>query len=153
MHRIGAAAAHFRLHRLDPAIEVLSCFEPPTPPLGFNELSIAGALRQRPVELAKCVSANEHAIAHAEYVTEREILPGSNHVVEDQNTHTGFAMPEFPSYNGHASHECWRLKVKTVTHRKHPIMLEFTALAWNGGESDGTSLIALRQKLKDITAQ
>lgn len=32
-------------------------------------------------------------------------------------------------------------------------MLEFTALAWNGGESDGTSLIALQQKLKDITAQ
>lgn len=32
-------------------------------------------------------------------------------------------------------------------------LLEFTALAWSGGESDGTSLIALRQKLKDITAQ
>ena len=32
-------------------------------------------------------------------------------------------------------------------------LLEFTALAWSGGEPDGTSLIALRQKLKDITAQ
>lgn len=31
---------------VDPAIEVLSCFEPPTTPLGFNELSIAGALRR-----------------------------------------------------------------------------------------------------------
>lgn len=31
---------------VDPAIEVTSCFEPPTTPLGFNELSIAGALRQ-----------------------------------------------------------------------------------------------------------
>ena len=49
-------------------------------------------------------------------------MPGSNHVVEDQNTHTGFAMPEFPGYNGPASHECWLLKVKAVTHRKDPIM-------------------------------
>ena len=99
-----------------------ACLEPPTTPLGFNELSIAGALRQRPVELVKCVSVNEHAIANAEYVIEGEILPGSNHVVEDQNTHTGFAMPKFPGYNGPASHECWLLKVKAVTHRKNPIM-------------------------------
>lgn len=32
-------------------------------------------------------------------------------------------------------------------------MLEFTAVAWNGGESDGASLITLRQRLKDINAQ
>ena len=107
---------------VDPAIEALSCFEPPTTPLGFNELSIAGALRQRPVELVKCFSVNEHAIANAEYVIEGEILPGSNHVVEDQNSHTGFAMPKFPGYNGPASHECWLLKVKAVTHRRNPIM-------------------------------
>lgn len=107
---------------VDPAIEVLSCFEPPTTPLGFNELSIAGALRERPVELTPCLTVKENAIANAEYVIEGEILPGSNHVVEDQNTHTGFAMPEFPGYNGRASHECWLLKVKAVTHRENPIM-------------------------------
>ena len=107
---------------VDPAIEVLSCFEPPTTPLGYNELSIAGALRQRPVELARCVSVNECAIANAEFVIEGEILPGSNHVIEDQNTHTGYAMPEFPGYNGVASHECWLLRVKAVTHRHNPIM-------------------------------
>lgn len=32
-------------------------------------------------------------------------------------------------------------------------LLEFTAVAWNGGESDGASLITLRQRLKDINAQ
>lgn len=106
---------------VDPAIEVLSCFEPPTTPLGFNELSIAGALRQKAVELVPCVSIKENAIANAEYVIEGEILPGIK-VVEDQHSHTGFAMPEFPGYNGHASHECWLLKVKAVTHRKNPIM-------------------------------
>lgn len=106
---------------VDPAIEVGSCFEPPTTPLGYNELSIAGAIRKTPVVLTPCVSIKEHAIAHAEYVIEGEIQPGVK-VVEDQNSHTGFAMPEFPGYNGAASHECWLIKVKAVTHRKHPIM-------------------------------
>lgn len=89
---------------------------------GKDELSIAGALRQRPVELVKCVSVDEHAIANAECVIEGEILPGSNHIVEDQSSRTGFAMPEFPGYNGPVSHECWLLKVKAVTHRQNPIM-------------------------------
>lgn len=107
---------------VDPAIEVTSCFEPPTTPLGFNELSIAGALRKRPVVLTPCVTVRENCIANAEYVIEGEILPGSNNTVEDQNTHTGYAMPEFPGYNGSASHECWLIKVKAVTHRENPIM-------------------------------
>lgn len=33
---------------VDPAIEIASCFEPPTTPIGFNELSIAGAIRKKP---------------------------------------------------------------------------------------------------------
>jgi 4-hydroxy-3-polyprenylbenzoate decarboxylase len=106
---------------VDPAIEIGSCFEPPTTPLGYNELSIAGAIRQQPVKLHKCVSINENAIANAEYVIEGEILPGVK-VVEDQNSHTGFAMPEFPGYNGRASDECWLIRVKAVTTRNHPIM-------------------------------
>lgn len=32
-------------------------------------------------------------------------------------------------------------------------MLTFTAMAWGGDAIDGVSLIDLRQKLKDITAQ
>lgn len=106
---------------VDPAIEITSCFEPPTTPLGFNELSIAGALREHPVELVKCKTINENAIANAEYVIEGEIITGRR-VVEDQNSHTGFAMPEFPGYSGHASSETWLIKVHAVTHRVHPIM-------------------------------
>lgn len=107
---------------VDPAMEITSCFEPPTTPLGFDELSIAGALRGEPVQMCACKTIRESAIANAEYVIEGEILPGSNHVIEDQNSHTGYAMPEFPGYNGRASHECWLLKVRAVTHRRHPIM-------------------------------
>ncbi len=46
-----------------PAIEVGSCFEPPTTPLGYNELSIAGAIRNTPVVLTPCVTINENASA------------------------------------------------------------------------------------------
>lgn len=106
---------------VDPAIAVTSCFEPPTTPLGFNELSIAGALRQEPVKLHKCLTIRENCIANAEYVIEGEIVPGVK-VQEDQHSHTGYAMPEFPGYNGHASAECWLIKVKAVTTRRDPIM-------------------------------
>ena len=106
---------------VDPAIEVTACFEPPTTPLGYNELSIAGAVRGRPVELCPCLTVQENAIAHAEYVIEGEIVTGQR-VQEDQNSRTGYAMPEFPGYNGRASSECWLLRVKAVTHRRNPIL-------------------------------
>lgn len=106
---------------VDPAIEISSCFEPPTTPLGYNELSIAGALRGKAVELSPCITVAENAIANAEYVIEGEVMPGIR-VKEDQNSHTGYAMPEFPGYTGPASSDCWLIKVKAVTHRENPIM-------------------------------
>ena len=106
---------------VDPAIEIGSCFEPPTTPLGYDELAVAGALRGKPVELCKCLTVNERAIANAEYVIEGEVIPGVR-VQEDQNSHTGYAMPEFPGYTGPASSNCWLIKVKAVTHRENPIM-------------------------------
>lgn len=106
---------------VDPAIEIGACFEPPTTPLGFNELSIAGALRNEPVELVQCLTIDEKAIANAEYVIEGELIPNT-YVREDQNTNTGKAMPEFPGYTGEANPKVPLIKVKAVTHRKNPIM-------------------------------
>lgn len=106
---------------VDPAIEIASCFEPPTTPLGFNELSIAGAIRGKAVELAPCVTIDEKCIANAEYVIEGELLVGAR-VREDQNSNTGKAMPEFPGYTGPANAELPVIKVNAVTHRVNPIM-------------------------------
>lgn len=61
------------------------------------------------------------AIANAEYVIEGEVIPGVR-VQEDQNSHTGYAMPEFPGYTGPASDQYRLIKVKAVTHRRSPIM-------------------------------
>ena len=106
---------------VDPAIEIGSCFEPPTTPLGYDELSVAGALRKEPVQLCRCLTVDEMAIANAEYVIEGEVILNVR-VQEDKNSHTGYAMPEFPGYTGPASSECWLIKVKAVTHREHAIM-------------------------------
>ena len=106
---------------VDPAIELATCFEPPTTPLGYDELNAAGALRGEPVRMAKCLTIDERCIAHAEYVIEGELLPGKR-VEEDQNTHTGKAMPEFPGYTGPANPSLPIIKVKAVTTRTNPIM-------------------------------
>ncbi len=106
---------------LDPAIYIGSCFEAPTTPFGFNELCVAGGLRGKPVELVKCVSIPQRAIARAEIIIEGEILPHVR-VREDQNTNTGKAMPEFPGYNGPANPSLPLIKVKAVTMRHHAIM-------------------------------
>ena len=106
---------------VDPAIAISSCFEPPTTPLGYDELAVAGALRGEPVRLCPCVSVDCRAIALAEYVIEGKVLPHVR-IQEDQNRRTGYAMPEFPGYTGPASPDCWCIRVKAVTHRKNPIM-------------------------------
>ncbi|MDO4274334.1 MAG: UbiD family decarboxylase [Eubacteriales bacterium] len=106
---------------VDPAIEIASCFEPPTTPLGYDELQAAGAIREAPVEMVRCLTIPEKAIANAEYVIEGEILP-NRRIREDINSNTGKAMPEFPGYCGPASQELPVIKVKAVTTRKDPIM-------------------------------
>lgn len=106
---------------LDPAVYLAACFEPPTTPLGFDELTIAGGLRKRPVELVDCVSVAAKALARAEIVIEGEILFGER-MREDINTNTGYAMPEFPGYLGKAQAALPVIRVTAVTHRHNPIL-------------------------------
>jgi 4-hydroxy-3-polyprenylbenzoate decarboxylase len=106
---------------VDPAIEIGACFEAPTTPLGYNELSVAGSIRKHPVELVDCLTVKVKAIANAEFVIEGELLPNVR-VREDQHTITGKAMPEFPGYTGPANPSVPIIKVKAVTHRQNPIL-------------------------------
>lgn len=106
---------------LDPAIPLGATFEAPTTPLGYDELAIAGGLRGRPVELVTGVTVEQKAIAAAEVVIEGYIIPGERQA-EDQNTHTGHAMPEFPGYDGPANPALPVIKVTAVTTRADPIL-------------------------------
>ena len=105
---------------LDPAVYIATCFEAPTTPLGFDELTIAGGLRHRPVDLVDCVSVPAKALAHAEIVIEGELYPNER-VSEDVLTGKGLAMPEFPGYVGLAKPDVPVLHVTAVTHRTRPI--------------------------------
>ncbi|MFT3863238.1 MAG: UbiD family decarboxylase [Solirubrobacterales bacterium] len=96
-------------------------FEPPSTPYGFDELEFAGGLTGSPVQLVKAKTIEEYAIASAEIVIEGEILP-ERRVAEDQHTDTGFAMPEFPGYDGVANPSLPIIKVKAVTTRTEPIL-------------------------------
>lgn len=106
---------------VDPALNVAACFEAPTTPIGFNELQIGGALRGKAVEMAPALTVNEKVIANAEVVIEGELLPNVR-VQEDQHSHTGKSMPEFPGYTGESKPAIPIIKVKAVTHRKNPIL-------------------------------
>lgn len=106
---------------VDPAIEIAACFEPPTTPLGYNELGAAGAIRGEAVGLTPCLTIKENCIANAEYVIEGELIPDAR-VREDVNSNTGKAMPEFPGYTGGANPSLPIIKVKAITTRKNPIM-------------------------------
>jgi len=106
---------------IDPAINIAAGFEPPTTPFGFDELSIAGALRGKPVELVDALTVNAKGIANAEIVIEGEFLPNAR-VREDQHSDSGKAMPEFPGYTGGAQAALPVLKVKAITHRRNPIL-------------------------------
>ena len=106
---------------VDPAICIAACFEAPTTPIGYDELSCAGALRGEPVEMTKCVTIPEQCIANAEYVIEGYIDP-TERIREDINTDSGKAMPEFPGYTGGAQAALPVIHVTAVTTRKDPIM-------------------------------
>lgn len=107
---------------LDPAVTLGTTFEPPTTPLGYDELGVAGAIRNEAVQLVQGLTVDETALARSEFTIEGEILPNET-MQEDINTNTGKAMPEFPGYDGDANPAVNIIKVKAVTHRKdHPIM-------------------------------
>ncbi|MFC6261757.1 UbiD family decarboxylase [Levilactobacillus fujinensis] len=106
---------------LDPAITIGCTFEPPTTPLGYNELGVAGAIRQEAVGLTPALTVDENAIARSEFTLEGYIMPNER-IQEDINTHTGKAMPEFPGYDGDANPALQVIKVTAVTHREKPIM-------------------------------
>jgi 4-hydroxy-3-polyprenylbenzoate decarboxylase len=131
---------------LDPAIYLAACFQSPTVPLGFDELTVAGGLRQRPVELVDCVTVAAQAIARAEIVIEGEILPGVR-VREDSQTLTGYSMPEFAGSMGVAQPELPVIRVTAVTHRRSPILQTIV-----GPSEEHTNLVGIPTEVSILRA-
>jgi 2,5-furandicarboxylate decarboxylase 1 len=81
-------------------------------PLDFDELTIAGALHGRPLEVVKCLTSDIRVPAHAEIVLEGRILAR----VREMEGPFG----EFPQYYGERA-EQHVIEIGAVTHRKQPI--------------------------------
>jgi 2,5-furandicarboxylate decarboxylase 1 len=89
-------------------------------PLGFDELSIAGALRKRAVEIMPCETVDVMVPARAEIIIEGEILPRMRKAEGPFADFTG-------TYGGVGENPV--LRVKAISHRKDPIyqdLLTFT---------------------------
>jgi len=105
---------------LDAAIRLAGATWGSLIPLGFDELSIAGALRRKPVEIVRGETVEVMVPARAEIVLEGEILPRL------RRTEGPFA--EFTGTYG----EVWEnpvMRIKAITHRQNPIyqdLLTFT---------------------------
>lgn len=82
--------------------------------IGEDEVDFAGALREKPVELVKAETNDILVPAHAEIILEGEILPGVK-LLEGP-------FGEFPGYRTQGSSPQPVFKIKTITHRKNPII-------------------------------
>ncbi len=81
-------------------------------PLDFDELTIAGALHGKPLDVVKCLSSDIRVPAHAEIVIEGRILARTREMEGP--------FGEFPQYYSEPA-EQHVVEIGAVTHRKNPI--------------------------------
>src|SRR5581483_6224836 len=81
----------------------------------IDELEVAGALMEAPVELVKCKTIDVEVPADAEYVIEGEILAATH---EDEGP--------YGEYTGYSTYRSTRnvFMVKAITHKRVPIFLD-----------------------------
>ncbi|KEY57328.1 UbiD family decarboxylase [Serratia sp. DD3] len=81
---------------LDPAIYIASALGKPNVDFGFDELSVVGALRNQPVNIAPCFSHQGWFVDHAEITLEGSL--GADREFESPDKEQGYSMPEYLGY-------------------------------------------------------
>ncbi|HLH87436.1 MAG TPA: UbiD family decarboxylase [Xanthobacteraceae bacterium] len=81
-------------------------------PIDFDELTIAGALHRRPLDVVKCLSSDIRVPANAEIVLEGRILARTREMEGP--------FGEFPQYYSEPA-EQHVIEIDAVTHRQNPI--------------------------------
>ena len=84
-------------------------------PYGQDELGIAGALRQAPVELVKCKTVDLQVPATAEIVLEGVVE------IDDSKWKEEGPFGEFPGYYGGVKMPRPTIRLSAITHRNNPI--------------------------------
>ena len=99
-------------------------------PSGSDELGIAGALQDCPVEICKARTIDAYAIADSEWVIEGYIDTTQRVWESEQAEKTGKPVPFFPEWDGYlgSSRRVYKFEATAITHRRdRPIF--FTPLA------------------------
>ena len=107
-----------------PAVELtaMGSFIPAVFPVGVDELGIAGALQDSPVELVKAKTVDAYAIANAEWVIEGYVVPYERVWETEEAEKAGqqgeyYFHPEWARYMGRAYRQR-KFEVTAVTMRK-----------------------------------
>ncbi|MFW2331736.1 MAG: UbiD family decarboxylase, partial [Nitrospinota bacterium] len=81
-------------------------------PLGVDELSLAGFINNRPVELTKCITIDLEVPKNAEIILEGYVDPSEKRIEGPFGDHTGYysLADEYPIFH-----------LTAITHRKNPI--------------------------------
>lgn len=106
-----------------PALYVTSSLSKPFVRPGFGELETAGALLQKPIEIARCLTSEAFCIAQSEIVIEGCILGSVRQ--EFSNPNSRHSMPEFLGYMGNAQAALPLLAVSSVFHRRDALYQAF----------------------------
>jgi len=81
-------------------------------PRGVDEMLLAGFIRQKPVEMVKCITVDLEVPAEAEFIIEGYVEPGEIRVEGPFGDHTGYysLRGDYPVFH-----------VTAITHRKNPV--------------------------------
>lgn len=118
IHKGGAAHyAHARGERMPVAVAIgpdpitTYCATAPLPP-DIDEFLFAGFLRNKPVELVKCVTCDLEVPAASQFVLEGYVVPGESRIEGPFGDHTGYYSPadNYPVFH-----------LTAITRRKQPI--------------------------------
>lgn len=81
-------------------------------PRGVDEMLLAGFIRQKPVEMVKCITVDLEVPAEAEFIIEGYVDPGEIRIEGPFGDHTGYysLKGDYPVFH-----------VTAITHRKNPV--------------------------------
>jgi len=108
---------------VDPAIYIASQFEPR---IGANELEIAGALRNKAVDMVKCKTIDLEVPANTSIVIEGFCPPPPDNKIDEG------PMMEFTDYSGTATVAIPYMEVTAITMRRQPVF--HTTMSGNSEE-------------------
>lgn len=120
IHKDGAHHFHEHLRagrRMDVAVAVGTdpavTYSATAPlPRGVDEMLLAGFIRQKPVEMVRCITVDLEVPAEAEFIIEGYVDPGEIRVEGPFGDHTGYysLKGDYPVFH-----------VTAITHRKNPV--------------------------------